>query len=205
MKILVACEFTGRVREAFKALGHDAWSCDLLQTEIPGQHIQGDVFKILGEAWDALCAFPPCTYLCSSGARWWIQRRREQLAAINFVQKLACATWIPKIAIENPVGILSRPWPQGLGKPSQIIQPWQFGHPETKTTCLWLKGFNPLKPTNIVTPEFARLKDGSLYLDKRGRKSSRLHFLSGSMKDRQKDRSRTYPGIASAMAAQWGG
>ena len=204
MKILVACEFTGLVREAFKALGHDAWSCDLLPTEIPGQHIQGDVLRVLGEAWDALFAFPPCTYLCSSGARWWKKRRREQLSAIVFAQTLAAATWIPKIVIENPIGILSHPWPQGLGKPSQIIQPWQFGHPETKSTCLWLKGFPLLKPTKIVTPEYAHLKDGSLYLDKCGRKSSRLHFLSGSMKDRQLERSRTYPGVAAAMAAQWG-
>ena len=186
MKILIACEFSGIVREAFKLRGHDAWSCDLLPTEIPGQHIQGDVLKILGDKWDGMICHPPCKRIAASGARWWKDYPGEQETAIIFAQQLACATWIPLIALENPIGVLSRPWPQGLGKPTQIIQPWQFGHGETKATCLWLKGFKPLIPTNIVE----------------GR-AHRVHREPPSP-ERSKNRSRTFQGIANAMSEQWG-
>lgn len=181
MRVLIACEFSGIVREAFKKRGHDAWSCDLLPTEIPGQHIQGDVLKILNDGWDLMIAHPPCTHLASSGARWFKFRRVEQWEAIDFFLDLAVAD-IPKICLENPVGVMSTYW----GKPNQIIQPWQFGHGETKATCLWLDGLPPLKPTNIV--------DG---------REHRIHREPPGP-DRWKNRSRTYQGIADAMAEQWG-
>lgn len=181
MKVLIACEFSGIVREAFKAKGHDAWSCDLLDTEIPGQHIIDDVFKVHASTnWDLLIAFPPCTHLASSGARWFKNKVKEQEDAIYFTQRL-WALETPRIAIENPIGILST----HIRKPDQIIQPWQFGHGETKATCLWLKGLLPLSPTNIVE----------------GRKP-KVHYESPGP-DRWKNRSRTYTGIAEAMAEQW--
>ena len=182
MRVLVACEFSGTVRDAFKARGHDAWSCDLLPSETPGPHIQGDVLDVLGEGWDMLLAFPPCTHLASSGARWFAGKRREQAEALGFVLTLLEAP-IPKIALENPVGVIST----AIRKPDQIIQPWQFGHGETKATCLWLKGLRLLEPTNVV--------DG---------REARVHKMPPSP-DRWKERSRTYEGIAAAMAAQWGG
>lgn len=181
MRILVACEFSGVVREAFKAKGHDAWSCDLLPTEIEGNHIQGDVLEILNSGWDLMIAHPPCTHLAVSGARYFYKKKVEQEESLDFVLKLMNAP-IEKICIENPISIIST----RIRKPSQIIQPWQFGHGETKATCLWLKNLPNLVPTNIV----------------KGRES-RIHKMPPSA-DRWKNRSRTFKGIANAMAEQWG-
>ena len=180
MRVLVACEFSGVVRDAFAARGHDAWSCDLLPSERPGNHVQGDVLKLLRKRWDLLIAHPPCTHLCVSGARWWKSKGLLQFEAIAFAAKLWLAD-VPRIALENPVGALSRVF----GKATQIIQPWQFGHGETKSTCLWLKGLPPLVPTDIVAGREAR-----------------IHRLSPGP-NRSKERSRTYQGIADAMAEQW--
>lgn len=187
MRVLVACEFSGVVRNAFAIRGHDAVSCDLLPTErinlrYPESHYQGDVFEVLDMPWDLMIAFPPCTYLCISGARWWADRKREQSQAIRFVKRLLNAP-IPRIALENPIGILST----AIRKPEQIIHPWQFGHGETKSTCLWLKNLPLLKPTRIV--------DG---------REPRIHTMSPGA-NRSRNRSRTYQGIANAMASQWGG
>jgi site-specific DNA-cytosine methylase len=181
MRVLVACEFSGIVRSAFAVKGHDAWSCDLLPTEIPGQHIQGDVLGILNDCWDLLIAFPPCTHLAVSGARWFKDKQKEQIEALEFVHLLLNAP-IPKIALENPVGVIS----SRIRKPDQIIQPWMFGHGETKATCLWLKGLPLLQPTNIV----------------KGREQKCWKEPPGP--DRWKNRSRTYQGIANCMAATWG-
>ena len=181
MRVLIACEFSGIVREAFKARGHDAWSYDLLPSEIPGNHIQGDVLKILGDGWDLMIAHPPCTHLASSGARWFKDKQIEQKAALVFVGFLMISS-IERIAIENPIGVIST----RIRKPDQIIQPWQFGHGETKATCLWLKNLPKLVPTDIVE----------------GREQ-RIWKLPPSP-DRGKERSRTFPGIAKAMAEQWG-
>jgi hypothetical protein len=145
MRVLVACEFSGRVRDAFTAKGADAWSCDLLPSETKGNHIEGDVLNVLNDNWDLMIAHPPCTYLASSGARWWKDKVPEQEAALWFVSELATAP-IWKIVIENPVGKLSTAW----RKPDQYVQPWQFGHGETKNTGLWLKNLPLLQPTNIV-------------------------------------------------------
>jgi site-specific DNA-cytosine methylase len=180
LKVLVACEFSGVVRDAFKRKGHDAWSCDLLPSESEGQHIQGDVLEILDDGWDLMIAHPPCTHLCVSGARWFKDKKKEQFEAFHFFVTLASAK-IPKICIENPIGIMSTVF----RKPEQIIQPWQFGHGETKATCLWLKGLPKLTPTNIV--------DG---------REAKIHKMPPS-KDRWKLRSITYQGIADAMAEQW--
>jgi hypothetical protein len=180
MKILVACEFSGVVREAFRKLGHDAWSCDLLPTELPGPHFQEDVLGHLTDGWDLMIAHPPCTHLAVSGARWFHLKQTEQKQALKFVQDLLNAP-ISKIALENPISIIS----SRIRKPDQIIQPWQFGHGETKATCLWLKNLPLLVPTNIV--------DG---------RTARVHRLPPSP-DRWKERSRTLQGIANAMAAQW--
>jgi hypothetical protein len=177
---LIACEFSGIVRDAFLAAGHDAVSCDLLETERPGPHIVGDVLELLNAGWYGLIAHPPCTHLAVSGARWFKNKISAQLDAVDFVRELLSAD-IPCIALENPIGIIST-W---IRKPDQIIQPWQFGHGETKATCLWLKGLPLLKPTNIVL----------------GR-APRVHFASPGP-DRWKERSRTLSGIATAMAAQW--
>ena len=181
MKVLVACEFSGIVRDAFKARGHDAWSCDLLPTEQEGQHIQGNVLDYL-VGWDLMIAHPPCTHLAVSGARWFKDKRQEQADALDFVRALLDAP-IPRIALENPVSVISTK----IRKPDQIIQPWQFGHGEPKATCLWLKGLPPLTPTDVVA----------------GREN-RVHRLPPG-KDRWKLRSITYQGIADAMAMQWGG
>ena len=180
-RVLVACEFSGIVRRAFRANGHDAWSCDLLPAEDGGEHIQGDCLAAIERGWDMMIAFPPCTHLASSGARWFPMKRSEQAAALDFVRALMLAP-IARIAIENPVGIISTK----IRKPDQIIQPWQFGHGETKATCLWLKNLPPLRPTNIV--------DG---------RQARVHREPPSP-DRWKRRSRTLSGIAAAMADQWG-
>lgn len=181
MKVLIACEYSGLVRDAFKAKGHDAWSCDLLPTELPGQHIQGDVLTVLNNGWDLMVAHPPCTHLAVSGARWFKDKKVEQQEALEFVMKLMNAP-IEKIAIENPISIIS----SKIRKPDQIIQPWQFGHGETKATCLWLKGLPLLVPTEIVE----------------GREP-RVHKMPPS-ENRWKERSRTFVGIAKAMGEQWG-
>lgn len=181
MRVLVACEFSGIVRDAFLARGHDAWSCDLLPTEKPGPHRLGDVLWILDEGWDLLVAFPPCTHLAVSGARWFPRKPREQKDALIFIHILLSAA-IPRIALENPVGIIST----RIRKPDQIIQPWMFGHGETKKTCLWLKNLPPLKPTNIVDGREGRV------------------WKEPPHPDRWKRRSITFQGIADAMAEQWG-
>ena len=181
MRVLVACEFSGIVRDAFSARGHDEWSCDLLPSETPGNHILGDVRGVLKDGWDLMIAHPPCTHLAVSGARWFKEKQDEQHEALAFVRDLLSAD-IPRIALENPISIIS----SKIAKPTQIIQPWQFGHGETKATCLWLKGLPKLIPTNIVE----------------GREN-RIHRLPPSA-DRWKQRSRTFPGIAAAMAEQWG-
>jgi len=184
MNVLVACEFSGVVRDAFKLRGHNAVSCDLAYSERPGRHLLADVLDYMNQPylqWDMMIAFPPCTYLCSSGARWWKDRLQLQLDALEFVRQLMAAD-IPKIAIENPIGKIST----AIRKPDQIIQPWMFGHGEVKSTCLWLKGLPPLKHTGIVS----------------GR-STRISRMPES-KNRSKERSRTYSGIAEAMAEQWG-
>ena len=184
MNVLVACEFSGIVRDAFSALGHDAMSCDLLPVEQPGPHYQGSVLDLLGENvdfWDLMIAHPPCTHLAVSGARWFKTKQKEQAEALEFVRQLLDAP-IPRIAIENPISVIST----RIRKPDQIIQPWQFGHGEVKATCLWLKNLPLLVPTNIVE----------------GREP-RVHHASPGP-DRWKERSRTLPGIAKAMAEQWG-
>lgn len=181
MKVLVACEFSGRVREAFRRRGHDAWSCDLLPSEIPGNHYQADVHSILDDGWDLMIAHPPCTHLAVSGARWFKDKEEEQSSAIKFVRELMDAP-IPKIAIENPISIIS----SEIRKPNQIVQPWMFGHPETKATCLWLKNLPKLQPTNIVEGREQRV------------------WKMAPSPTRWMERSRTYTGIAEAMAKQWG-
>lgn len=183
MRVLVACEFSGVVRDAFLRRGHDAWSCDLLPSEDgSGKHTAGDVLALLRQdsQWDLMIAHPPCTYLAVSGARWFAERKIQQVEALAFVESLLKAP-IPRIALENPIGVISTK----IRKPDQIIQPWQFGHGETKATCLWLKNLPLLKPTNIVE----------------GRKP-RVHHASPGP-DRWKERSRTLQGIADAMAEQW--
>jgi site-specific DNA-cytosine methylase len=176
----VACEFSGVVRDAFTAQGHRAASCDILPSETPGEHYEKDVREILDLGWDLMIAHPPCTHLAVSGARWFKDKKAEQAEALEFVRLLLDAP-IERIALENPVSIiLSR-----IRKPNQVIQPWQFGHGETKATCLWLKNLPKLAPTNIV--------DG---------REARIHRMSPGP-DRWKERSRTFLGIAQAMAAQW--
>ena len=194
MRILVACEYSGKVREAFRKLGHDAWSCDLLPADDGSEyHIQGDVLEVLDQGWDMMIGFPPCTHLAASGARWFAAKRADgrQQQGIDFFMALANAD-IPMIALENPVGIMSTEW----RKPDQIIQPWQHGHEATKTTCLWLKGLPELQPTNIVSK-------GERHVTKGGKSLPKWYNLPPS-KDRWKIRSETFQGIANAMAQQWG-
>lgn len=183
MKILVACEFSGTVRDAFIRKGHDAISCDILPTEVPGPHFQGDVLEILDQGWDLMIAHPPCTHLAVSGARHFKRKQEDgsQAEALRFVERLMKAN-IEKIAIENPISIIS----SHFRKPEQIIQPWQFGHGETKATCLWLKNLPNLIPTNIVDGREARV------------------WKMPPGKNRWKERSRTFKGIAEAMSEQWG-
>lgn len=184
MKVAVLCEFSGRVRHAFEENGYDAVSFDLLDTEIPGKHIIGDITKFgtgYFKKFDLVVAHPPCTDLAVSGARWFKYKQKEQREALDFVRWIMNLP-VKHMAIENPVSIIS----SHIRKPDQIIQPWQFGHGETKKTCLWLKNLPPLTPTDIV-----------------GGRNQRVHRL-GPSKDRWKERSRTYPGIAKAMADQWG-
>jgi hypothetical protein len=184
MKVLIACEYSGAVRDEFLGGGHDAMSCDLLPTEVPGPHYQGDVRDVLHYPWDMMIAFPPCTHICVSGARHHEGKRMDgrQQAGVSFFMMLAMAN-IPMIALENPVGIMSSLW----RKPDQVIQPWQFGEGECKATCLWLKNLQPLVSTDVVE----------------GREQSVWRMPPGP--ERWKERSRTFPGIAKAMAEQWGG
>lgn len=182
MKVLVACEYSGIVREAFAAKGHEAMSCDLLPAEIPGNHYQGDIRDVLYNGWDLMIGHPPCDHLAVSGARWFKEKRADgrQQAAIEFFMMLANAP-IEKICLENPVSIMSTQY----RKPDQIIQPWMFGHGETKATCLWLKNLPKLEPTNIVDGREQRI------------------WKMGPSEHRWKERSRTFTGIAEAMAEQW--
>ena len=182
-KVLIACEFSGIVRDAFTAKGHDAVSCDLLPTERPGKHIQDDVLKHLNENWDLMIAHPPCTHLAVSGARWFKDKIEEQKQALDFVRSLLNAS-IERICLENPVSIISTK----IRKPDQKIQPWQFGEPEFKLTCLWLKNLPNLKATKYVV---ANERKHSVWREPPG-------------KNRWKNRSRTFQGIANAMANQWG-
>lgn len=206
MKVLVACEFSGIVREAFRKRGHDAWSCDLLPTEIPGQHIQGDVIPVLGKGWDLIVAHPPCTHLAVSGARWFKVKRADgrMQQGYEFFMKMIDAN-CPKIAVENPIGVLSKMY----RKPDQIIQPFWFGDSVQKATCLWLKNLPKLTPTKIVDR-------GMIYVDPRGNKHGGAHTLRAKRcysplmllpksEKRWMIRSRTFQGIADAMAEQWGG
>ncbi len=196
MKVLVACEFSGTVRDAFIARGHDAMSCDLLPSETPGPHFQGNVLDIIGSGWDLMIAHPPCTYLTSSGLHW-NKRRPDRAAltdeALQFVLALATAP-IPRICIENPIGCLSTRW----RKPDQIIQPHQFGHDASKSTCLWLNGLIPLRPTESVAPRMVNGKPR--WSNQTDSGQNKL----GPSADRWALRSLTYPGIAQAMAEQWG-
>jgi hypothetical protein len=182
--VLVACEFSGVVRRAFRDQGHDAWSCDLLPAEDDSpHHFQGPVQGApMRQSWDLMIAHPPCTHLAVSGARWFKEKWREQAEALDFMRYLLDAP-IPRIAIENPVSVIS----SKIRKPDQIIQPWQHGHGETKATCLWLKNLPKLTPSNVVEGREAR-----------------VHRLSPGP-NRWKERSRTFEGIAAAMAEQWGG
>jgi len=181
--VLIACEFSGVVRDAFRARGHNAWSCDLLPSERPGPHVQGDVRAMLRMPWDLVIAHPPCTDLAVSGARWFTEKRADgrQQRAVEFFLAMASAN-APRVAIENPVCIMSSLW----RKPDQVIQPWQFGHGETKATCLWLRGLPRLRPTDVVSGRVPRIH----------------HMAPGP--NRARERSRTYEGIARAMAEQWG-
>jgi len=194
MRCLIACEFSGVVRRAFRAKGHDAWSCDVLPAEDGGEHIQADVLSVLDSGWDLMVAHPPCTYLSRAGARWWEVPGRDEKArqAAEFVHSLASAN-IHRIAIENPIGQLNRRWRY----PDQTIQPWQFGHPYSKATCLWLKNLPLLKPTEILT-EYEPL----VACNRSNRKRAGLPIkgkLSGGLES-----ARTFDGVAAAMSEQWG-
>jgi len=202
MRVLIACEFSGTVREAFAAKGHDAWSCDLEPTDIPGNHYQGDVLEFINDGWDMMIAHPPCTYLTVTGNKWFKPeykdrfptRQQDRQDAINFFMSLVNAP-IDKIAIENPIGIMSTMYK----KPNQIIHPWQFGHEASKSTCLWLKGLDNLKPTDIVDK-------GEFVTYKSGKRMTKWYAdaASKSPKERAKIRNKTFQGIADAMAEQWG-
>jgi hypothetical protein len=190
MRVLVACEYSGRVRDAFIAKGHEAMSCDLLPTEKPGPHYQGDVRDVMDYPWDLMIAHPPCTDLSVSGAAWFVKKKMNgsQQMSASFFMMLAKSD-IPRIAIENPICIMSRLW----RKPDQIVQPWMFGHMEQKATCFWLKNLPVLYPTNDVKAQMMELPKN---------KRERLHYLPPS-DDRWKLRSETFQGIADAMAEQW--
>jgi hypothetical protein len=222
MKILVACEESGTVREAFKAKGHDAWSCDLLPPRIPGQHLQGDVRLYLNAGWDRLICFPDCTYLCGSGMHWTTRGLRDPQLTVDAIAfaELLWDSGIPQIALENPTGVLSTR--SKLGKPSQIIQPYQFGDDASKGTCLWLRGLPKLVGTKFVEPRMV-CKCGCVYAftrpEKEGcpacgieRSLAKPRWANqtdsgqnklGPSETRKRDRSTTYPGIANAMATQW--
>jgi hypothetical protein len=196
MKVLVACEYSGRVRDAFIARGHDAMSCDLLPTDAPGPHYQGDVTDIIHDGWDLMVAHPPCTYLSVSGMHWTTRGLRDpQLTedALDFVRLLMAAP-IERIAIENPISVIS----SRIRKPDQIITPYQFGHDASKKTCLWLKGLPPLRPTHFIEP---RIVNGR---PRWGNQTDSGQNKLAPSADRWKVRSETYEGIANAMASQWG-
>ena len=196
MRVLVACEYSGKVRDAFRAKGHDAMSCDILPTDVDGPHYQGDVRDIINDGWDLMVAHPPCTYLTNSGVTW-LHKDPSRWAKLDegaaFFKSLLDAP-IPRIAVENP--IMHKYAKERIGgvKQSQVIQPWMFGHMEQKATCLWLKGLPLLKPTKDVKAEMMALPDNE---------RQRLHYLPPS-EDRWKKRSETFQGIADAMAEQWG-
>jgi hypothetical protein len=194
LKVLVACEYSGKVRDAFTRMGHFAMSCDLLPTDAPGLHYQGDVTDILNQGWDIMIAHPPCTYLSVSGMHWTTRGLRDpQLTedALDFVRLLMDAP-VPRIAIENPISVIS----SRIRKPDQIIQPWWFGHDASKKTCLWLKNLPLLTPTNKMQGDDKT---------RRGNQTASGQNKLPPSKDRWKIRSETYQGIADAMAAQWGG
>lgn len=181
MKVVIACEFSGIVRDAFADRGHDAWSVDIMPSERPGNHIQGDICDVDLDGVDLLIAHPPCTYLAVSGARWWTGRFMAQIEAIEFARNLMDAP-VRRVAVENPIGILST----AIRPPDQIIQPWMFGHEQVKATCLWLRNLPALTPTDV--------RDGRI---------AECHRM-GPSPNRSRNRSRTYDGIAKAMAEQWG-
>tara|TARA_Y100000004_G_C8764017_1_gene347806 strand:+ start:44 stop:685 length:642 start_codon:yes stop_codon:yes gene_type:complete len=213
MKVLVACEYSGVVRDAFINKGHKAISCDLLPSDSDlGEHYQGDVTDILNDGWDMMIAHPPCTYLSVSGARWYYHpedkhlpyeerrphpmhpnRRQLQQEALDFVQLLLDAP-INKIVVENPISVIS----SKIKKPTQIIQPYEYGHPTSKSTCLWLKNLKPLQPTDVVEPIWINVS--------KGKRMSKFHYDTYTLpkEERGKIRSATFPGIAKAMAEQWG-
>lgn len=198
MRVLVACEYSGAVRDEFIKLGHDAMSCDLLPTDVPGPHYQGDVFDIINDGWDLMIAFPPCTHLALSGSQWFEAKRKDgrQQEALEFVKILMLAP-IDKIAIENPMGVI----PTYIRPYDQVIQPYEFGDPFQKTTCLWLKNLPKLTPTKIV--QKGKFKE---FVSKKGvKKKQPLWYYEAltSKEETWKLRSQTFPGIAKAMADQW--
>jgi site-specific DNA-cytosine methylase len=194
MKILIACEFSGIVRDAFLSKGHNAWSCDLLPSEREGKHIQDDVLKYLDDGWDLAIFFPPCTHLSKAGAHLWKQKQKDgrQQEAFEFIKKLWSAP-IEMIALENPIGWLNTNWK----KPMQIIEPYQFGDAFKRATCLWLRNLPKLLPTNIVEPKQYWVNASSNY-----RKTAKIP--NKGLHRNPQDRSRTFKGIADAMAQQWG-
>lgn len=202
MRVLVACEFSGTVRDAFTRLGHDAWSCDIVPSDKGGNHYQCDLFDVVGLGWDLIIAHPPCTYLTVTGNRWFKPeykerfptREQDRIEAIDFFTRIYNLN-VPKICIENPIGIMSKI----LRKPDQIIQPWQFGHQASKSTCLWLKGLPKLEPTSIVDR-------GEFVTYKSGKRMTKWYADAASLppKERAKVRNKTFQGIADAMANQWG-
>lgn len=197
MKILIACEFSGTVRDAFAARGHNAWSCDLLPSETPGNHICGDVLGILADGWDLMIAHPPCTYLAAM-AIWWNAKRPERWPLTHAARDFVDQVWnapIPRVALENPIGFLNRNW----RRPTQVVHPWQFGHEASKPTCLWLRGLPLLRSTKIVGK-------GEFYMKANGARMAKWsHITSGTNKaKRARIASLTFPGIADAMADQWG-
>jgi len=196
VRVLVACEYSGAVRDAFIAAGHDAMSCDLLPTDATGPHYQGDVRDVIGNGWDLMVAHPPCTYLAVSGMHWTKRGLRDpQLTedALDFVHLLMDAP-IPRIAVENPVSVIS----SRIRRPDQIVQPWMFGHDASKKTCLWLKNLPPLRPTHMVEPRTINGKP------RWGNQTNSGQNRLAPSADRWKIRSETYAGIAQAMAQQWG-
>jgi len=201
MKVLIACEYSGRVREAFNAKGHDAWSCDLLPTEIPGNHHQGDILEIINDGWDLMIAHPPCTHLAVSGAAHFARKiaSGEQQAALDFVSALLNAP-IERIALENPISVIS----SKIRKPDQIIQPYDFGSDASKRTCLWLKNLPLLRSTKYVEPRIVITPSGKSAKRWANQCDNYGHDSQPPSPDRWKIRSATYQGIADAMAEQWG-
>jgi len=205
MKVLVACEYSGIVRDAFASKGHDAWSCDLLQTELPGNHIQGDVLEILNEEWDLMIAHPPCTYLANSGLHYLkgnVDRQKMHEAAVNFVVKIWQTKNCKRLCIENPTGWLNTNW----RKPNQIIQPYYFGDKEQKTTCLWLRGLPKLQGLVDVAMDIEahKPKPTKTIIRKSGVKAGQPYNYYWRQGKTAHDISKTFSGIAKAMAEQWG-